>query len=157
MAKLELALVLKTIDKATAPLKAVQGTFDKTNKKITAAQKALKNTSHLQQQISQFRQLAKNTGLTGNKYKAASTKLEQLQAKLKQTKSPSVALQQQLSKQQKIVTSLNSEHTEYIRRLQKLQTHLKKSKIDTSKLFAAEKKLSSQQRQQPTTDAREPL
>jgi hypothetical protein len=145
--KMNLSVVMQTIDKMSAPLKKITSTQSKYSKEIAQVKAQSDKLASSQALIGLYRKTAKETAKTTDKFNAAQQKLGKLNEKMKSAKKPSEALQLQMKKQQEIVKNLKKTQSGYIKALSKTQSRMKTAGINVKRLSVEEKRLSKEYEQ----------
>ncbi|WP_051303280.1 hypothetical protein [Psychromonas aquimarina] len=145
--KMNLSVVMQTIDKMSAPLKKITSTQSKYSKQIAQVKAQSDKLTSNQALISQLRKTGKEAGKNSVKFNEAQQKLAKLSDKMKSTKRPSEALQKQFKKQQDVVKTLKATQNAYTKELTKTQNKMKSAGINVKRLSREEKRLSKEYEQ----------
>ncbi len=141
--KLNLAVVMQTIDKSSAVVKKMNGSYGQFTPKIEAAQKALKNNSGALSNIQTLKKLQQQHRQNGLAVKAAAEKVAILNAKIKASKQPSQAMLLQMQKQEQKLADLKQNQGSYTAALSKTGGALKKAGVNTKNLTSEEQRLTA--------------
>lgn len=142
--KMNLAVVMQTIDKASAPLKKIKGEYGQFTPKIEAAQKALKDKSAILTNIQALQKLQAQRKTNSDAINVSTEKLAKYQAQIKAGKPLNANQQAQYNKTKVKLDELKLAQSEYKNKLSKTGSALKKAGVDTKNLTAAEKRLNSE-------------
>jgi len=142
--KMNLSVVMKTIDKTSAVVKNITSTQSKYAKQLTKVKEQSQKISGNQALITTFRKTGEEAGKNKQKLNAAQQKLSTLNEKMKAAKKPSESLQNQFKKQQLAVKGLSSNQSEYTKTLTKTQNKLKTAGVNVKRLKSEEKRLSNE-------------
>lgn len=142
--KMNLSVVMQTIDKMTGPLKKITAGQSAYAEQLDHVKKQSTNLSNNQALIHHFRNTGKEAGNAQQKLNAAQQKMGLLNQKISAAKKPSAALQQQFQKQQQVVKQLQATQNEYTKALTKSQNKMKTAGIDVKRLGDEEKRLSKE-------------
>lgn len=132
--RLTLDVILKTIDKATAPLKKVMGGSKQTAKALDDARKALRRLQDQQSDISSFRDLQRSVKGSRTEFAQATAKAKQLKQALESTDNPTKRMTRDFEKAAREVEKLRDKHLRQLRALKSSKQALYEAGIDTSKL-----------------------
>jgi len=139
--KMRLEVLLATIDKATAPLKAITAGSNNTAKALKAARDNLRSLNQQQGQVDAFRKLSADAAITANQLKATQTRIAELTREIKATDTPTKAMVKELASLKREGAQLKDRHTELIQKQQQLRVSMNENGISTSKLNAFQKTL----------------
>ncbi|WP_373020742.1 hypothetical protein [Thiomicrorhabdus sp.] len=139
--KMNLAVVMQTIDKATAPLKKIKGEYGQFTPKVEAAQKALKDNSGLLSNVQALKKLQAQHKANNDAINVAKEKLEKYQAQIRSGRPLSAQQQAQYNKTRTKLYELNQVQSDYRAQLSKTGKALKKAGVDTKHLTSEEKRL----------------
>ncbi|MBD3611446.1 MAG: hypothetical protein HUJ13_03340, partial [Hydrogenovibrio crunogenus] len=142
--KMNLAVVMQTIDKASAPLKKIKGEYGQFTPKIEAAQKALKDKSAILTNIQALQKLQAQRKSNSDAINVATEKLAKYQAQIKAGKPLNANQQAQYNKTKAKLDELKMAQSEYKNQLSKTGSALKKAGVDTKRLAEEEKRLNSE-------------
>ena len=142
--KMNLSVVMKTIDKTSAIVKNITSTQSKYAKQLTQVKEQSQKISGNQALITTFRKTGEEAGKNRQKLNAAQLKLSVLNEKMKAAKKPSESLQNQFKKQQLAVKGLSANQSEYTKTLTKTQNKLKTAGVNVKRLKSEEKRLSNE-------------
>lgn len=106
---MNLSVVMQTIDKMSAPLKKITSAQSKYGKQIAEIKKQSARLAGDHELIKSYRSTAREAGKSGVKLKEAQANLDNLNAKLKSSTQPSIALQQELEKQKEKLEAVNKQ------------------------------------------------
>jgi len=141
MDKLQLEVLLKAIDQATAPIKAVREASKETAAAVREAKAALKELERQGDLIEQFRNTSKFIAITGNELANAQEKAQKLGQELAAVEKPTRAMTKAFEEAKKEVADLEAREVELITRKGKLREALDQSGISTTGLVAHQKQL----------------
>jgi TP901 family phage tail tape measure protein len=144
---LRVQLILDTINKASAPLKAITRDGGKTAEALKASQQQLKTLKQQQQDISSFRKLESATRDSGNALRAQQQKAAALARELKSTATPTKKLQREFEQASATARKLKDAHQGNQHKLQQLGQQLRQSGIHTDRLDRHQNSLQRQMRQ----------
>ncbi|WP_051303273.1 hypothetical protein [Psychromonas aquimarina] len=145
--KMNLSVVMQTIDKMSAPLKKITSTQSKYSQQIAQVKAQSDKLASNQALISQLRKTGKEAGKNSVKFNEAEQKLAMFNDRMKSAKKPSEALQRQIKKQQDVVKTLKTAQSAYTRELTKTQNKMKSAGINVKRLSSEEKRLSKEYEQ----------
>src|SRR5690554_3626857 len=131
---LRVQLILDTINKASAPLKAITRDGGKTAEALKASQQQLKTLKQQQQDISSFRKLESATRDSGNALREQQQKAAALARELKSTATPTKKLQREFEQASATARKLKDAHQGNQHKLQQLGQQLRQSGIHTDRL-----------------------
>ena len=144
MAKMNLSVIMETIDKTSAVVKKITATQSKYAKQLGQVKEQSQKISSNQALISNFKKTGAEASKNKSKLNGAKDKLSQLNEKMSASKKPSVALQNQFKKQQQAVKNLKVIQGEFTKELTKTQNKLKTAGVNVSRLNSEEKRLSTE-------------
>jgi len=144
---LRVQLILDTINKASAPLKAITRDGGKTAEALKASQQQLKALKQQQQDISSFRKLESATRDSGNALREQQQKAAALARELKSTANPTKKLQREFEQASATARKLKDAHQGNQHKLQQLGQQLRQSGIHTDRLDRHQNSLQRQMRQ----------
>jgi len=144
MAKMNLSVIMQTIDKTSSVVKKITSTQSKYAKQLGQVKEQSQKISGNQALISNFRKTGAEASKNRNKLNGAQQKLAQLNEKMTASKKPSAALQSQFKKQQLAVKNLKTTQSEYTKALTKTQNKLKSAGVNVNRLNSEEKRLSAE-------------
>lgn len=144
---LRVQLILDTINKASAPLKAITRDGGKTAEALKASQQQLKTLKQQQQDISSFRKLESATRDSGNALREQQQKAAALARELKSTATPTKKLQREFEQASATARKLKDAHQGNQHKLQQLGQQLRQSGIHTDRLDRHQNSLQRQMRQ----------
>lgn len=144
MAKMNLSVIMQTIDKTSAVVKKITSSQSKYAKQLSQVRDQSKKISDNQSLITNFRKTGVEAGKNKEKLNAAQQKLTQLNQKMSASKKPSASLQNQFKKQQLAVKNLSANQNEYTKALTKTQNKMKTAGINVKRLSSEEKRLSKE-------------
>lgn len=142
--KMNLAVVMQTIDKASAPLKKIKGEYGQFTPKIEAAQKVLKDKSAILTNIQALQKLQAQRKSNSDAINVTTEKLAKYQAQIKAGKPLNANQQAQYNKTKAKLDDLKLAQSEYKNQLSKTGRALKKAGVDTKKLTSEEKRLNNE-------------
>ncbi|MFN3881484.1 MAG: phage tail tape measure protein [Nitrincola lacisaponensis] len=147
---LRVQLILDTINKASAPLKAITRDGGKTAEALKASQQQLKSLKQQQQDISSFRKLQTATTQSGDALREQQQKAAGLARQLKSTANPTKKLQREFETATLAARKLKTAHQGNQHRLQQLGVQLRESGIGTKNLDRHQNSLNRQIKQANT-------
>jgi len=141
MSQISLKAMLELVDKATAPLKDIMGSSEKTSNALRAQREELKKLSKSQSDITSFRRLS--TALKGTRQDMESA--QQTVARLAQehasVQKPTRSMIKEFEKAKLTVKSLKQAEQDQLRQLQMLRNGLNQAGISTKSLGKDERDL----------------
>ena len=141
MSQISLKAMLELVDKATAPLKDIMGSSEKTSNALRAQREELKKLSKSQSDITSFRRLS--TALKGTRQDMESA--QQTVARLAQehasVQKPTRSMIKEFEKAKLTVKSLKQAEQDQLRQLQMLRNGLNQAGISTKSLSKDERDL----------------
>jgi len=140
---LKLQVLLQTLDKASAPLKKVQGSATGAAAQLKKTRDALRQLDQTQKQVGAFRQLKQGSVDTAKRMADLQARTRAAAATLKATANPSAKLSAAFNKLTREGAKLKTEHSEQQARLQTLRNALREAGINTHQLGTAEAALRS--------------
>ena len=141
---LRVQLILDTINRASAPLRAITRDTDSTSEALRASQERLKALKRQQQDISSFRRLQNATRDSGNALREQQQKAAALARQLRNTSNPSRKLQRDFERATESARKLKAAHQNNQHRLQQLGNQLRESGIRTQNLDRYQNRLNRQ-------------
>jgi len=141
MDKLQLEVLLKAIDQATAPLKSIREVSGETAKAVREAKGALKELEQQQGLVEKFRETSKWVGITGNQLQAAQEKVRELKLEMDATDEPTRKMVRAFEAAKKEAGELKDKHGELIAKQQALRTALGEAGLDTTHLAEHQRRL----------------
>ncbi|SEA28493.1 phage tail tape measure protein [Marinobacterium iners] len=144
---LRVQLILDTINKASAPLKAITRDGGKTADALKAAQEQLQALKQQQRDISSFRKLESATRDSSNALREQQQKAAALARELKSTANPTKKLQREFEQASAAARKLKTAHQGNQHKLQQLSQQLRQSGIHTDRLDRHQNSLQRQMRQ----------
>ncbi len=141
---LRLRVLLTAIDKATAPLRSIQGQSAKAARALKAARDSLKGLSTTQKQVGEFRQLKQGLANTSAELVAARNKARELGRQMALTPAPTRAMQREFDKARRSLQQLKQQEISQNQQLNLLRQRLKATGVDTRNLSEHERRLKQQ-------------
>lgn len=145
--QLKLKLVLDTINKASAPLKAIDRDSGSTAKALKASRDQLKQLQAQQKDVSSFQKLQTTTRESAEALRAQQARAAQLARELKTTATPTKALQREFDRATSKSKKLEAAHAQNRNKLNQLNSSLKKSGMNTANLDQRQEQLTKQIKQ----------
>ncbi len=143
--KMNLSVVMKTIDKASAPLKNISGAYGNFTPRVQKLQKELLgNNAALLADISAHKKALRQHKATGDQINATNERLAKYQKQIKQGKPLTAAQTAQYNKQKLKLQELKNSQIGYKNQLKKVGKSLKKAGINTKKLNKEQQRLSDE-------------
>lgn len=139
--KLQLQVILSALDKATAPLKRIQGGSLGAAKALKEARDKLKELNTQQKDVSAWRTQRAAAEQTEQSLGAARDKVKQLSREFAATGAPTRQMTRDLKSAIREATALKREHSEQQTQLQGLRTKLNAAGISTRNLGQGERDL----------------
>ncbi|NLT99535.1 MAG: phage tail protein [Pseudomonas lundensis] len=141
---LRLRVLLTAIDKATAPLRSIQGQSAKAAQALKAARDSLKGLGAAQKQVGEFRQLKQGLANTSAELVAARNKARELGRQMASTTTPTRAMQREFDKARRSLQQLKQQEISQNQQLNQLRQRLKATGVDTRNLSEHERRLKQQ-------------
>lgn len=141
---LRLRVLLTAIDKATAPLRSIQGQSAKAARALKAARDSLKGLGAAQKQVGEFRQLKQGLANTNAELVAARNKARELGRQMALTTTPTRAMQREFDKARRSLQQLKQQEIGQNQQLNQLRQRLKAAGVDTRNLSEHERRLKQQ-------------
>lgn len=141
MDKLQLEVLLKAIDQATAPLKSIREGSVEAAKAVREAKATLKELEQQQGLVEKFRETSKWIGITENQLKAAQEKVKELKLEMDATDEPTRKMARAFEAARKEASDLKDKHGELIAKHQTLRTALGEAGLDTTNLAEHQRRL----------------
>jgi len=141
MDKLQLEVLLKAIDQATAPLKSIREASGETAKALRDAKGAMKELEQQQGLIDKFRETAKFIAITGHELANAQEKAQRLGQEMAAVEKPTRAMTKAFEDAKKEVNDLQAREGELIERKKALRAAMDEAGISTTGLAAHQKQL----------------
>ncbi|WP_244665010.1 hypothetical protein [Candidatus Symbiopectobacterium sp. 'North America'] len=138
---LQLSVLLKAVDNATRPFKAVQTASKKLSGDIRDSQGQLKTLNAQAGRIEGFRKAKSQLSETGAALKQAQAKAAALLAELRNSENPTKQQAQALERAQRQAEALKTKYDVLRQSLQRQDSELKKAGISALDLSGAERKL----------------
>lgn len=138
---LQLSVLLKAVDRATRPFKAVQTASKKLSGDIRDSQTQLKDLNAQAGRIDGFRKTKNQLGETGAALQQAQAKAAELSAELRNSENPTKRQAQALERAKRQAATLKTEYAALRQSVQRQRTELEQAGISTRNLSGAERKL----------------
>ncbi|GKX44584.1 phage tail tape measure protein [Pectobacterium odoriferum] len=138
---LQLSVLLKAVDNATRPFKAVQTASKKLSGDIRNSQTQLKELNAQAGRIEGFRKASGQLAVTGNALKKAKADAAALVIELKNTERPTRAQTQAMESAKRSAAELHTKYNGLRQSVQRQRTELQQAGISTRKLSGAERQL----------------
>ncbi|UVD96668.1 phage tail tape measure protein [Pectobacterium parvum] len=138
---LQLSVLLKAVDSATRPFKAVQTASKKLSGDIRDSQTQLKDLNAQAGRIDGFRKTKNQLGETGAALQQAQAKAAELSAELRNSENPTKRQAQALERAKRQAATLKTEYAALRQSVQRQRTELEQAGISTRNLSGAERKL----------------
>jgi TP901 family phage tail tape measure protein len=148
---LRLEVVLKAIDKFTAPFKGVLNQSKAVAKQVSALKNKMKELDKTQGQIDSFKKLTRDAAQTSLQMKAAQERATALGKSLAETATPTKKLSAEFERAKKEAAQLAEKHTQLVGQQQNLRTSLNAAGVSTRNLSQHQREL--QQNASSTTAA----
>ncbi|SIQ11104.1 phage tail tape measure protein [Marinobacterium stanieri] len=144
---LRVQLILDTINKASAPLKAIGRDSGKTAEALKASQEQLKILKRQQRDISSFQKLESATRESGDALREQQQKAAALAREMRRTANPTKKLQREFEQATSAARRLKDAHQSNRQKLQQLGQQLRQNGIHTDRLDRHQNNLQRQMRQ----------
>lgn len=138
---LRLEVVLKAVDRATRPIKAITGSSTGLARTLKETREALKGLQGQQKDISSFRALRGQAEQTAKAMQASRNQVRQLSQQMASTNAPTKALTGEFQRAVRQAQALKAKHGEQQQALQALRGRLNEAGISTRKLGEHEREL----------------
>ncbi|MEO1819453.1 phage tail tape measure protein [Pseudomonas sp.] len=138
---LKVQVVLQALDRATRPMRTAMGSSIGLANSLKQTRDHLKGLQAQQRDVSSFRTLSNATRRTGADLKASQDRVAQLSRQLRDTQTPTRALNTEFRRAVREAQALKSKHQEQQRTLQGLRTNLNSAGISTRNLGEHERHL----------------
>lgn len=138
---LQLSVLLKAVDRATRPFKAVQTASKKLSGDIRDSQTQLKELNAQAGRIDGFRKTKNQLGETGAALQQAQAKAAGLSAALRNSENPTKRQAQALERAKRQAATLKTEYAALRQSVQRQRTELEQAGVSTRNLSGAERKL----------------
>lgn len=141
MSQISLKAMLELVDKATAPLKDIMGSSEKTSDALRTQREELKKLSKSQSDITSFRRLSSALKGTKKDLESAQHTIVQLAQEHANVAKPTRAMTKEFEKAKQTVRDLKQAEQDQLRQLQMLRTGLNQAGISTKSLSRDERDL----------------
>ncbi|MCQ4270249.1 phage tail tape measure protein [Pseudomonas kuykendallii] len=141
MDKLQLQVLLAAVDRATAPLKRINGASNATSRALKEARDRLKDLNAQQSNLQGYAKQREAVRGTSEELAKAQEKLRQYREQLKGMDAPSAKFQKTFANASAEVDRLTRKHGDQRRELQRLIPLVKNAGVDTRNLGASEQRL----------------
>ncbi|MEF9956096.1 phage tail tape measure protein [Acinetobacter johnsonii] len=141
MSQISLKAMLELVDKATAPLKDIMGSSEKTSDALRTQREELKKLSKSQSDITSFRRLSSALKGTQKDLESAQQTVAQLAQEHANVAKPTRAMTKEFEKAKQTVKDLKQAEQDQLRQLQMLRTGLNQAGISTKSLSRDERDL----------------
>ena len=141
MSQISLKAMLELVDKATAPLKDIMGSSEKTSDALRTQREELKKLSKSQSDITSFRRLSSALKGTQKDLESAQQTVAQLAQAHANVAKPTRAMSKEFEKAKQTVKDLKQAEQDQLRQLQMLRTGLNQAGISTKSLSRDERDL----------------
>jgi phage-related tail protein len=141
--------MLELVDKATAPLKDIMGSSEKTSDALRTQREELKKLSKSQSDITSFRRLSSALKGTQKDLESAQQTVAQLAQEHANVAKPTRAMTKEFEKAKQTVKDLKQAEQDQLRQLQMLRTGLNQAGISTKSLSRDERDLKAKWIQRP--------
>jgi TP901 family phage tail tape measure protein len=141
MSQISLKAMLELVDKATAPLKDIMGSSEKTSDALRTQREELQKLSKSQSDITSFRRLSSALKGTKKDLESAQQTVAQLAQEHANVAKPTRAMIKEFEKAKQTVKDLKQAEQDQLRQLQMLRTGLNQAGISTKSLSRDERDL----------------
>ncbi|RKG30410.1 phage tail tape measure protein [Acinetobacter tianfuensis] len=141
MSQISLKAMLELVDKATAPLKDIMGSSEKTSDALRTQREELNKLSKSQSDITSFRRLSSALKGTKKDLESAQQTVAQLAQEHANVAKPTRAMTKEFEKAKQTVKDLKQAEQDQLRQLQMLRTGLNQAGISTKSLSRDERDL----------------
>lgn len=138
---LKVQVVLQALDRATRPMRTAMGSSIGLANSLKQTRDHLKGLQAQQRDVSSFRTLSNATRRTGADLKASQDRVAQLSRQLRDTQTPTRALNTEFRRAVREAQALKAKHQEQQRTLQGLRSNLNSAGISTRNLGEHERQL----------------
>lgn len=138
---LKVQVVLQALDRATRPMRTAMGSSIGLANSLKQTRDHLKGLQAQQRDVSSFRTLSNATRRTGADLKASQDRVAQLSRQLRDTQTPTRALNNEFRRAVREAQALKAKHQEQQRTLQGLRSNLNSAGISTRNLGEHERQL----------------
>jgi len=141
MSDVKLQVLLKAVDQASRPFKAVQEASRTLSGEIRGSQNELKSLNERARQIEGFRKASAQLAVTGNALKTAKEQAASLALQMRNTANPTSAQVKALDNARRSAAELQTKYDGLRLTVQRQRAGLQQAGIDTRNLSAAERQL----------------
>lgn len=141
MSDVKLQVLLKAVDQASRPFKAVQEASRTLSGEIRGSQNELKGLNERARQIEGFRKASAQLAVTGNALKKAKEQAAELALQMRNTTNPTNAQVKALDNARRSAAELQTKYDGLRLSVQRQRSGLQQAGIDTRNLSAAERQL----------------
>ncbi|MBZ9576737.1 phage tail tape measure protein [Modicisalibacter sp. MOD 31.J] len=141
---LKLEVMLRAIDQATRPMKAIQRSTDAASSALKEQRQKLKRLQAVQKDVSAFKKLKNQSNATGQALREQQERIKRLSRQMKDNQGDSAALAAERRKAIEQARKLSRRYDDERQTLQRLRSTLDQSGVDTRQLGQAQQHLSQQ-------------
>ncbi|MDW5418908.1 phage tail tape measure protein [Iodobacter sp. CM08] len=138
---LQLEVVLKAIDKFTAPFKGVLNQSKAVSKQVGELKNKMKDLDKTQGNIDSFKKLSRDTAQSSLQMKAAQERATALGKSLAEAANPTKKMSTEFNRAKKEAAELAAKHTQLVSRQQSLRTSLNAAGVSTRNLSQHQREL----------------
>lgn len=142
MSTLNLSAILQVIDRATAPMRAIDRQAQQLGQGVKQTRTKLKELEKIQGNINAFRSLGQTVGESEHAMQLQQQRVQQLTDAINASTRPTVAMQNALRSAQNVLGQMTERTQEQRNQLNRLQTSLQEAGVDTNDLASSEQRLS---------------
>ena len=143
MSTLNLSAILQVIDRATAPMRAIDRSAAQLGQGMQQTRAQLRQLQQTQGNINSFRSLQQSLADNESALQLQRQRVQQLTDAIAATPSPTLAMQQALQRAQDVQQRMTAQTTQQTQQLGRLQDALRDAGVNTNNLGDAESRLSS--------------
>ncbi|MEC4090129.1 phage tail tape measure protein [Pseudoalteromonas rubra] len=141
--KLEIKLLLNALDKVSAPFKKIRAAGGHTTEQLRKTQQQIKSLNKSSSQIEGYRKISKSLGVTSAELKEAQAKVKQLAQQMDHAKAPSKELTKEFEQARAATVKLTTQVKQLTATKHKQREALREAGIDTKKLAAHQRRLTT--------------
>ncbi|WP_263264905.1 phage tail tape measure protein [Pseudomonas sp. RIT-PI-S] len=144
---LRVQVVLRALDRATRPLRSIDGQAKRVGRAMRGAHSQLQALNNSQRQIGQFRELRQGLDSTRTALGNAAQRTQALGRQFSATTQPTRALRREFEQAKRTLGSLKQKEVGQTLQLQQMRQTLRATGIDTQQLTTHERRLATQVRE----------
>lgn len=143
MNKLQISVLLATVDKITGPLKKMRQASGITATQLKETQERVKQLNKQSAQIDGYRKISRSLGITSNELAKAQKEAQRLALEMKNSQAPAKALVKEYEQAQAAVVKLKTQHKNLTISQHRQREELRASGIDTRNLSKHQRTLAN--------------